>query len=65
MSAFLEEYGKVIVVIVVIAALIVLATIFKRTGSENANQSFNAFMGIADDSVQKAEQAAKGSDTGN
>ena len=42
MSAFLEEYGKIIVVIIVIAALIGLAVLFKNTGKSNAENSFGA-----------------------
>ena len=47
MSAFLEEYGKIIVVIIVIAALIVLAVTFKNRGSATAETSFNSFTGAA------------------
>ena len=57
MSAFLEEYGKIIVVIIVIAALIVLASIFKTIGSDKATGSFNKFMNIADVKVDEAEQS--------
>ena len=64
MSAFLEEYGKIIVVIIVIAALIGLAILFKSTGSENATGSFDKFMGIADNAVKEAEHdATAGPDT--
>lgn len=52
MSAFLEEYGKVIIVIIVIAALILLATVFKSIGSRAAGQSFDAFMGKAATEVE-------------
>ena len=58
MSAFLEEYGKVIVVIIVIAALIGIAVLFKKTGTDNATKSFTGFMTIAGDSVNEAQQAA-------
>ncbi len=54
MSAFLEEYGKIIVVVIVIAALIGLATIFKNSGSSNAQGSFNSFMDIANNAVNNA-----------
>lgn len=47
MSTFLEEYGKVIVVIIIVAALIGLALWFKKTGTENATSSFNSFMNTA------------------
>ena len=54
MSAFLEEYGKIIVVIIVIAALIGLAILFKSTGTKNATNSFDSFMGIANNAVNNA-----------
>ena len=47
MSAFLEEYGKLIVVIIVVAALIGLAILFKTVGSSNATGSFGRFMNAA------------------
>ena len=59
MSSFLEEYGKVIVVIIVIAALIFLAGVFKTIGSEKATGSFNKFMNIADVQVEEAEKQNK------
>ena len=64
MSAFLEEYGKIIVVIIVIAALIGLAIMFKHTGTKNATGSFDKFMGIAHNSVTQAEKDALGNEIG-
>ena len=58
MSAFLEEYGKIIVVIIVVAALIGLAILFKSNGTKNATNSFGAFMGTADKSVKEAQDLA-------
>lgn len=60
MSAFLEEYGKVIVVVVVIAALIILASYFKTKGSTAAQNSFNTFTNMAQTAAdQAANEAAK------
>ena len=55
MSAFLEEYGKIIVVIIVVAALIALAILFKTSGSQNATSSFDAFMNTANQAVEEAQ----------
>lgn len=55
MSAFLEEYGKIIVVIIVIAALIALAILFKTSGSRNATNSFDTFMDTANQAVTEAQ----------
>jgi hypothetical protein len=60
MSAFLEEYGKIIVVIIVIAALIGLAILFKTVGTENATGSFDKFMGIANNAVNGAQADGNG-----
>ena len=56
MSSFLGEYGKVIVVIIVIAALIVLGMVFKSSGSRYANWNFGKFMDIGDEQVEEAEE---------
>ena len=58
MSAFLEEYGKIIVVIIVVAALIGLAVLFKGIGTKNATGSFNTFMNTANNAVA-ANEATK------
>ena len=63
MSAFLEEYGKIIVVIIVIAALIGLAILFKTTGSKNATGSFDKFMGVANNAVTDAQHDGAGGGT--
>lgn len=55
MSAFLEEYGKIIVVIIVVAALIALAILFKTQGRSNATSSFDSFMGTANKAVEEAQ----------
>lgn len=60
MSAFLEEYGKIIVVIIVVAALIGLAILFKTTGSKNATDSFDKFMGVANNAINGAEADGNG-----
>ncbi len=51
MSAFLEEYGKIIVVIIVVAALIGLAILFKVNGSSNATGSFDKFMDVSNNTM--------------
>ena len=63
MSAFLEEYGKIIVVIIVIAALIGLAVLFKNTGKSNAENSFGAFMNIGNAAVVQAQDDANNTTT--
>ena len=63
MTAFLEEYGKVIVVIVVIGALVILASYFKNKGREAAQQNFDAYTGMATELTNDAIQEAK--DNGN
>ena len=65
MSAFLEEYGKVIVVIIVIGALIILASIFNSAGKDSAQKSFKLFTGTAEDSAQTASDQASNALHGN
>ena len=59
MTAFLEEYGKVIVVIVVIGALVILASYFKNKGSDVAEQNFDAYTGMATEITNEAIDEAK------
>lgn len=61
MSAFLEEYGKVIVVIVVIAALILLAVTFRDKGSEAATNSFTSFTSMAESTASNAASSVNSS----
>lgn len=51
MKSFLEEYGLIIVAIIVIAALIALSLYFKTTASNKAVTQFDKFM-------EQAETAA-------
>lgn len=51
MKAFLEEYGLIIVAIIIVAALIALAIYFKTTASNKAKDNFDTFTGTADLSV--------------
>ena len=44
MKSFLEEYGIVIVVAIVILALIAVAVFFKTTGASSINGMLNRFM---------------------
>ena len=54
MSAFLEEYGKIIVVIIVIAALIGLAILFKSQGTDYTESGFGSFMSIGNEAILEA-----------
>lgn len=58
MGEFLNEYGKIIVVIIVIAGLIGLGMAFKTKGMNNANWSFDSFMKVANTAVNEAKNEA-------
>ena len=57
MAAFLEEYGKIIVVIIVIAALIGMAVIFKTMGMNTTTNTYDAFYNISESQRLKAKEA--------
>lgn len=59
MKAFLEEYGLVIVVIIVVAVLIGLAVYFSRTGRENITNTYDSFVSGADSVVNSAMAGAQ------
>lgn len=54
MKAFLEEYGLVIVVIIVVAVLIGLAVYFASHGKDDITQTYGAFTQGANSIVQKS-----------
>ena len=54
MSAFLEEYGKVIVVVLIIAALVAVAYLFKRSGKQGAQNALSQFDAIANNGISDA-----------
>lgn len=60
MKAFLEEYGLVIVIVIVVAALIALASYLSSTGKDKMKNTFNTMTGIGDSALNQAEDAANG-----
>lgn len=54
MKSFLEEYGLIIVAIIIIAALIGLAIFFKNNASKNAKDNFRTFTSKAQENVEQA-----------
>lgn len=54
MKAFLEEYGLVIVVIIVVAVLIGLAVYFSQSGREKITKTYNSFTDGADSIVKQS-----------
>lgn len=60
MKAFLEEYGLVIVVIIVVAVLIGLAVYFSQSGKEKITKTYTTFTDGADSIVtQSMEDVGK------
>ena len=51
MKSFLEEYGLIIVAIIVVAALIGLAITFKENATQKATNNFTTFTEKADEIV--------------
>lgn len=60
MKAFLEEYGLVIVVIIVIAVLISLAMTFSRDGRERITSTYTNFADGADAIVKESYEDVTG-----
>lgn len=58
MKAFLEEYGLVIVGVIVVAVLIGVASRNAASGKGNMNDTFDTFMEIGKDSVSQASSEA-------
>lgn len=54
MKAFLEEYGLVIVVIIVVAVLISLAVYFSGSGRDKITETYDSFTAGAQSLVDKA-----------
>ena len=54
MKAFLEEYGLVIVVIIVVAVLIGLAVYFSKSGQEKITKTYTTFTDGADSIVNQS-----------
>lgn len=65
MKAFLEEYGLVIVIVIVVAMLIGVAWVVSTKGKEKMEDTFDAFTGIGDQAVQDAVDAAGNNGSGN
>lgn len=57
MKAFLEEYGLVIVVIIVVAVLIGLAVYFSQTGKTKITNTYENFTTGADSIVNQSMEA--------
>lgn len=58
MKAFLEEYGLVIVIVIVVAMLIGVAWLVSTNGKAKMQDTFEKFTGIGDKAVQDAVDAA-------
>ncbi len=51
MKTFLEEYGVIIVAVIAVAALILFATNYSKTGTDGMGNTFNTFQTQADGAV--------------
>lgn len=58
MKAFLEEYGLVIVIVIVVAMLIGVAWVVSTKGKEKMEGTFNSFTEIGDEAVEDAKDSA-------
>ena len=58
MGSFLEEYGKVIVAIVLIAAMVLLIVSLSDSGKKSATNGFGLFNFTAEDSAEEAAESA-------
>lgn len=54
MKAFLEEYGMVIVGVIVVAALVIISTAVSKASKKSMGSTFNTFIGIGEGQVQGA-----------
>lgn len=54
MKAFLEEYGMVIVGVIVVAALVIIATAVSKASKKSMGSTFNTFIGIGEGQVAGA-----------
>ena len=57
MRAFLEEYGRIIIIIVCVAALLGIVAIFKLKGFSLADSSLGAFVRNANSAINELEDA--------
>lgn len=55
MKTFMEEYGLIIVAILVVAALIALAVRFNAKSSKNADDAINEFTNKATTAINSAQ----------
>lgn len=58
MKTFMEEYGLIIVAILVVAALIALAVAFNTKSSSNANNAIDNFTTNANSAIDSAQSGA-------
>lgn len=66
MKAFLEEYGLVIVIVLVVTMLIAVAAYVSKEGKGSLTDTYDAFNSIADEAVSQAQsdwESNKGSVT--
>lgn len=65
MKAFLEEYGLVIVIVIVVAMLIGVAWLVSTEGKKKMEETFNSFTDIGDQAIKDATDAAGANGSGN
>lgn len=58
MKTFMEEYGLIIVAILVVAALIALAVAFNKKSTKNANSAIDGFTNSAQESINAAQNGS-------
>lgn len=63
MKTFMEEYGLIIVAILVVAALIALAVVFNQKSSTNVNNAFDSFTTNANQAIEDAQGGSGSSST--
>lgn len=65
MKAFLEEYGMVIVGVIVVAALVIIATAVSKASKRSMGSTFNTFIGIGEGQVSGAASGMPMGEGGN
>lgn len=65
MKAFLEEYGLIIVVVIVVAMLIGVAIYVSKAGKGKMEDTFDRFTQIGDDALKDAGISGSGSGNTN
>ena len=60
MKSFLEEYGLMIVAVIVVAALILLGTKLSQNGTEGMTNTFESFQKTASEAVANPSGGAGG-----